>query len=352
MYEDDDGVFLVALKKTEGQVTINFSYKDILQGIFYTQDDSGNSTGFRTAYFEVTGIVDETHFDCIPLNNIPPQRFMTLARQGNKTNPKRQGSIYLDGLNKWIRVLDGVRDDNIEQKNIKVQLGDLSDINHPTFGQLEGYGALLENAYICGRLVQRNPTTGEDWVVGAVAVQGEQVFRYKDDICEPTYITLIATEQGVSSTADNRKWQYKNGSEWIDIPNATELSYILTPNDTIWREKRTLTLRYVVADIYYDIITITKLYDGEDAYSVVIHSSNGSSFINGDIGTTLRAKVYKGGFEITDALNENLFYWCRISGNPAGDAVWNELHQGVKEVTIGDDDVYRRATFECEVNIN
>lgn len=352
VFDEEDGIFLITLKEKPGEVTINFQYKDILRGIFYTQDDNGQPTGFKTAYFEVTGIIDDIHFDCISLNGVLPERFMTLARQGNKTNPNRQGSIYLDGLNKWIRVLDGVRDEKIEQRNIKVQLGDLSDINHPTFGQLEGYGALIENAYIFGRLVQRNPTTGEDWIVGAVAVQGEQVFRYKDDIPEPAFITLVATEQGISSTADNRKWQYKNGSEWVDVPNATEQSYTLTPDDAIWRDKRTLTLRYMVAEAYYDIITITKLYDGEDAYSVVIHSSNGSSFINGDIGTTLRAKVYKGGFDITNTLGDNLFYWYRISDNPEGDAVWNELHQGMKEVTIGDDDVYRRATFECEVNIN
>lgn len=150
------------LKEKPGEVTINFQYKDILRGIFYTQDEDGKQTGFKTAYFEVTGIIDETQFDCIPLNGIAPERFMTLARQGNKTNPNRQGSIYLDGLHKFIRVIDHVSSEKIEQQNIKVQLGDLSEINHPVFEQLQGYGALLENVYICGRLIQRNPDTGED----------------------------------------------------------------------------------------------------------------------------------------------------------------------------------------------
>ncbi|WP_302304827.1 hypothetical protein [Culturomica massiliensis] len=134
VFDDDDGIFLVTLKEKPGEITINFQYKDILRGIFYTQDQNGKPTGFKTAYFEVTGIIDDIHFDCISLNGVLPERFMTLAPQGNKTNPNRQGSIYLDGLNKWIRVLDGVYDDKIEQKNIKVQLGDLSEINHPVFG--------------------------------------------------------------------------------------------------------------------------------------------------------------------------------------------------------------------------
>lgn len=351
--DDDDGIFLITLKEKPGEVTINFQYKDILRGIFYTQDENGKPTGFKTAYFEVTGIIDDIHFDCISLNGVLPERFMTLARQGNKTNPNRQGSIYLDGLHKFIRIIDKVTDDKIEQRNIKVQLGDLSEINHPVFGQLQGYGALLENAYICGRLVQRNPDTGEDWIVGAVSVQGEQVFRYKDDIPEPVTITLTATELGITSPEDAREWQYKNGSEWITIPNSNSLSFELSPDSEIWREKRTLTMRYLACGVYYDIITITKLYDGEDAYSVQIYSSNGSNFINGDIATMLRAKVFKGAKDVTDTIADNAFNWFRISDNPEGDAVWSQQHEGAgKSVVISDDDVYRRATFECEVNIN
>lgn len=351
--DDDDGVFLITLKEKPGEVTINFQYKDILRGIFYTQDENGKPTGFKTAYFEVTGIIDDIHFDCISLNGVLPERFMTLARQGNKTNPNRQGSIYLDGLHKFIRIIDKVTDDKIEQRNIKVQLGDLSEINHPVFGQLDGYGALLENAYICGRLVQRNPDTGEDWIVGAVSVQGEQVFRYKDNIPEPATITLTTTELGITSPEDAREWQYKNGSGWITIPDSGLLIFELSPDSELWREKRTLTLRYLACGVYYDIITITKLYDGEDAYSVQIYSSNGSNFINGDIATMLRAKVFKGAKEITDTLADNLFNWFRVSDNPEGDAVWSQQHEGAgKSVVISDEDVYRRATFECEVHIN
>lgn len=351
--DDDDGIFLITLKEKPGEVTINFQYKDILRGIFYTQDENGKPTGFKTAYFEVTGIIDDIHFDCISLNGVLPERFMTLARQGNKTNPNRQGSIYLDGLHKFIRIIDKVTDDKIEQRNIKVQLGDLSEINHPVFGQLQGYGALLENAYICGRLVQRNPDTGEDWIVGAVSVQAEQVFRYKDNIPEPATITLTATELGITSPEDAREWQYKNGSEWITISDSGSLTFELSPDSEIWREKRTLTLRYLACGVYYDIITITKLYDGEDAYSVQIYSSNGSNFINGDIATMLRARVFKGTKDITDTLSDNTFNWFRVSDNPEGDAVWSQQHEGAgKSVVISDEDVYRRATFECEVQIN
>ncbi|MFR9495587.1 MAG: hypothetical protein SNG81_04345 [Rikenellaceae bacterium] len=352
VWEDSEGIFLVTLKKSEG-AAINFQYKDILRGIFFTSSADGVPTGFQLGFFEVTGVIDNRHFDCIPLNDVLPQRFMTLARQGNKSNPERQGSIYLDGLNKWLRVLDNVNSENIEQHNIKVQLGDLSQIIHPTFGQLEGYGALLENAYICGRLVQRNPTTGEDWVVGAVSVQGEQVFRYKDDIPEKTTIELVATEQGFTSADGERKWQYKSGAEWITLSDSDTLSYTLHHDSEVWGESRTIAIRYIAQDLYYDIITITKVYDGESVYQVQLFSESGNNFINGDIATILHAKVFRGTQDITDTLPDNAFSWQRISNNPEGDVVWNEQHVSVgSQISIDNDDVYRKATFNCIVTIN
>lgn len=35
-WEDDDDMYVVELRKKEGEITINFQYKDILRGIFYT----------------------------------------------------------------------------------------------------------------------------------------------------------------------------------------------------------------------------------------------------------------------------------------------------------------------------
>lgn len=92
---------------------------------------------------------------------------------------------------------------------------------------------------------------------------------------------------------------------------------------------------------------------GEDAYSVQILTDNGNNFINGNITTTLTAYVYQGGEDITGNLNDNQFNWFRISNNPAGDAVWNGLHAGIgRSLAITDEDVYRRATFTCEVLIH
>ena len=100
-------------------------------------------------------------------------------------------------------------------------------------------------------------------------------------------------------------------------------------------------------------ISIVELYDGEDAYSVQISTSDGNSFINGNISTTLTAHVYKGAEEITETIPDNLFCWKRTSLNPDADTVWSELHTGIgRHLTVSDDDIFRRAMFTCEVTIN
>ena len=351
--EGDDGIYLVTLKSDKDETAINFQFKDILRGVFYTENDEGNPSGFRTAFFEVTGVIDRTHFYCIPLNNIPPQRFMTLARQGNKSDAHRQGSVCMDGLRKFIRVSDGVTDERIDVRNIKVELGDLSEIVHPVFGQLEGYGALLENAYVCGRLVQRDPQTGEDWLVGAVSVSGEQVFHYDEtDKVSPDVIVITAKEQGFTSAPGNRLWQYKDGSEWVTIDTQHALTYTLTPDAEIWRGRSTLTLRYIVAGVYYDLITVTKVRNGDAAYIVTVESSNGNQFLNGEMATLLTATVFKGSHDITAQVPYNAFNWTRLSDNPDGDKVWNEMHTAVgNQITVTSADVYRRAVFNCEITV-
>ncbi len=130
------------------------------------------------------------------------------------------------------------------------------------------------------------------------------------------------------------------------------LTYVLTPDAEIWQGRSTLTLRYIVAGVYYDMITIAKVRNGDAAYLVTIDSSNGNQFLNGEMVTTLTATVFKGSHDITQSVPYNAFDWMRLSDNPAGDTVWNELHRGMgSQITVTASDVYRRAVFSCEVRI-
>jgi len=83
---------------------------------------------------------------------------------------------------------------------------------------------------------------------------------------------------------------------------------------------------------------------------LVITSSNGNIFKNGNIQTTLSATVFSWDENITDTLDPNQFIWTRISDDAAADARWNAAHYGgTKSVEITSEDVKVRATFFCDL---
>ena len=90
---------------------------------------------------------------------------------------------------------------------------------------------------------------------------------------------------------------------------------------------------------------------GEDAISVEIISHHGTIFRPAVVDTTLEAKVYKAGTDVTDTYLDADFRWIRTSEDTQADAVWNSAHfsMGGKTLSITDSDVYGRAVFFCEL---
>ena len=85
-------------------------------------------------------------------------------------------------------------------------------------------------------------------------------------------------------------------------------------------------------------------------YRLVITSSNGNIFKNGNIATTLSAEVYSWDENITDSLDPNQFVWTRVSDDPDADKLWNAAHYGgTKQITVTKEDVHVRATFFCDL---
>lgn len=83
---------------------------------------------------------------------------------------------------------------------------------------------------------------------------------------------------------------------------------------------------------------------------LVIISSNGNIFKNGNVNTLLSAKVYSWDEDITDTLDANQFVWTRVSEDTEADKAWNERHfGGAKSVVITGADVKVRATFYCDL---
>jgi phage minor structural protein len=87
-------------------------------------------------------------------------------------------------------------------------------------------------------------------------------------------------------------------------------------------------------------------------YKTELHSTNGDLFSNGNITTTLYVVVYKGKDDITDTLPNSAFKWRRSDENGVQDTTWNNTHNGVgKSIQVTRDDVHRKATFWCDIDI-
>lgn len=189
-----------------------------------------------------------------------------------------------------------------------------------------------------------------------ITLTGDQTFVYGSDLnktVDKEVITISASEHNFTGEPGDRLWEYYNGVAWAPIPNTfNTLTYDLRHDAAIWNGGDSVSIRYRVGELV-DQMTIVKLYSGESDFKVVIRSTYGDHFFNGNIDTTLSAEVYWGGERITDTVDETAFTWTRVSNNPAEDEIWN-FHEGKarKTVEIDHTDVYKKAVFDCEVEIN
>ena len=112
-----------------------------------------------------------------------------------------------------------------------------------------------------------------------------------------------------------------------------------------------VVLRAYASTSYVESVSdrVTEIED-QKMLRLVISSSNGNIFKNGQIQTILSASVFSWDEDITDTLDNNQFIWTRVSDDAAADEIWNEQHfGGTKQIEITSDDVNIRATFFCDL---
>lgn len=188
-----------------------------------------------------------------------------------------------------------------------------------------------------------------------VGITGTNLFHYADALnesaCEPQEITLLATEYNF--TATSREWQYlTSDGSWKGIAGSSQDSLCLLPSSSFWEGREVLTLKYIARlgeAAYLETFSVSKQYNGQDSYSVYIASSNGTTFRNGNISSTLTAHVTKGAQEVTANIPEHNFKWTRTSADTASDVVWNSVSHTGRTLEIGNEDVCDKAVFDCEV---
>ncbi|MGL4936751.1 hypothetical protein, partial [Shewanella sp.] len=92
------------------------------------------------------------------------------------------------------------------------------------------------------------------------------------------------------------------------------------------------------------------------SFTVFVESSHGDTFKPGqNFSTTLTARVFRNGEEITSQLSPAQFRWRRRShfpqASPNDDGSWDTNHSaGFKSIVVTANDVYARATFSCDVS--
>ena len=135
-----------------------------------------------------------------------------------------------------------------------------------------------------------------------VFISGNQIFKYPKGATTPeggNTITLTAVESNF--TGSNRKW-YADGKV---ISGQTGTNLVINHTDSYWGNKTFIVFKYE-ADGIYDEMTVSKLYDGSDTYSVILTNEsqtlaadNGGNVSSSEIGKArTKVRVFKGMTEL------------------------------------------------------
>ncbi len=144
--------------------------------------------------------------------------------------------------------------------------------------------------------------------------------------------------------------RFKDNDERVDIfVNGDEnASFTTTGGEEVPSIQKIIKDAVSMVDLQTIIETITN-------FTMVVESSMGTAFHVGESrSTTLKARVFFNGTEVTDDLPAYRFRWRRVSAfeqpYPNDDATWNSIFQsGYKTISVDVDAIYARATFFCEI---
>ena len=94
-------------------------------------------------------------------------------------------------------------------------------------------------------------------------------------------------------------------------------------------------------------VTLTNL---AEPILMTIKTSNGNLFKNNIIKTVLTATLWRGGKEIDTDGSQFSYIWTKTDADGVVDTVWNQAHTySSKSITITQQDIFRRAQFECNI---
>lgn len=138
-------------------------------------------------------------------------------------------------------------------------------------------------------------------------------------------------------------WQWKIEDEVI----SNQQSLPINAND--FNEKAVVV---VTAFVNNKEVTKTEatLINLVEPIELQVRASNGNVFKNGVVSTSLTATLWRGDKEIDKDGTEFSYVWKKVNSDETPDEHWNQSHSySQKSIRITEADVFRRATFMCEI---
>ena len=193
----------------------------------------------------------------------------------------------------------------------------------------------------------------------SVVVTGPQIFKYAKNSTTPNPSTITISAVENNFTGSTRKW-YANGTV---ISGQTGTNLVINPTSSTsgqyFMNSDSVTFKYE-ADGKTDEITVTKMYDGTDTYSVILTNEahaiscdkNGNP-LSGELNKALtKVREFRGSTELTAsntaATNKFKISVGSVTGGTADYVVENNVNVGVKVKTI----TAESGTIPVSVNID
>lgn len=227
-------------------------------------------------------------------------------------------------------------------KNGKVSITEILDGNGNAFGvSYKDFQDSVTNGFSS----VNNSIASLSGLVASVELIGEQVFV--DDgkgSISPNTITIKAN---VKNGASVNKW-YINNMENTSYVSKDKLSFTIP--SSYMKDKKSITIKVECTDTTkYDIMSIYRVVDGSDAYTVTIQSSKGTTFkkpSNVDsmnYETECTCIVYKG----SSIVSAKSYTWKYANNN---DETWTVLGTGQK-INVPINSTILKKRLKCAVEI-
>ena len=177
-------------------------------------------------------------------------------------------------------------------------------------------------------------------MVQSIELVGAQAFTETDGVISPSSITINAN---CINGATISKW-YIDNVENTSYVSSDKLS--ITIPSSYMSDKKSIVVKVECTDTTkYDVMSIYRLVDGSDAYSVIIESNKGTLF-KGDVenvDTICTCSVYKG----SEAITANSYTWLYADQDSN---TWKTLGTG-STITLPLSSSIIKRRVKCQVDV-